>query len=378
MNAIAFVWDNFGPMHVDRCEAVQAHFGADRKVIGIEQFRTSDTYEWVPATGSGFRKVTLFADSDRKVGILRQVWAMISELRRCGAQDIVFCNYERPAIFLSAIAMRMFGRRCYVMGCSKFDDYQRTLRREVVKSLFFLPYCGGIASGKRAKDYMRFLGLRADCVFTEYNTLSIARIRAAAGIDPAPAGTKFLERHFTIVARFIPKKNLAVALQAYALYCVGRTEVRDLHLCGSGALEKELRALVAEFGLGDRVVFRGFLQSDEVAQVLGQTLCLLLPSVEEQFGNVVIEAQAMGVPVILSDNCGARDRLVRSGFNGFVVEPDNPQGMAWFMARIAEDEPLWQNFAAQSLVSAELGDVAQFAKAVAELVHKTKRKARRA
>jgi glycosyltransferase involved in cell wall biosynthesis len=116
------------------------------------------------------------------------------------------------------------------------------------------------------------------------------------------------------------------------------------------------------------VHFRGFLQTQEISRAYGTSLALLLPSIEEQFGNVVPEAQAMGLPVILSDNCGSRDVLVRSGVNGFVVEPDNPVGMAFFMKLMSEDESLWRNmcFASQQFV--ERADTGRFADAVEALL----------
>ncbi len=101
--------------------------------------------------------------------------------------------------------------------------------------------------------------------------------------------------------------------------------------------------------------------------MLGKTLALLLVSAQEQFGNVVIEAQALGAPVIVSDNCGARDMLVRNGVNGFVVEPDNPAGLAYFMGLLDRDEALWRRMALASEPFAALGDAAHFARAVAAL-----------
>ena len=144
--------------------------------------------------------------------------------------------------------------------------------------------------------------------------------------EPAPGGLPHAARRFTAVTRLVPKKNLNVLIDAYALYRKAVATPRPLHICGSGELETELRAKIAALDLGDFVILRGFLQRPEIAHELAQSLALILPSIEEQFGNVIIEAQAMGVPTIISHNCGALETLVRSGVNGFVVEPDNPTG----------------------------------------------------
>jgi glycosyltransferase involved in cell wall biosynthesis len=76
----------------------------------------------------------------------------------------------------------------------------------------------------------------------------------------------------------------------------------------------------------------------------------------------------MGVPVIASNNCGACDELVRSGVNGFVVEPDNSRGIAYFMNLLSSDSGLWRRMALAALEKAPLADVGRFAAACEELI----------
>lgn len=361
---LVFFWDNFGPMHNDRCEAVA--LAQNRPVIGLEMNALSATYDWLPETGAHYDKRTLFSGPS-KINRLRRAVALLRAAWKIGRADWFLCHYERPEVFALACALRLTGQNVTVMGCSKFDDIARRAWREAAKALWLLPYGGAIGSGVRSVDYFRFLGVRADRIFSGYNSVSITRMRRLAKTAPAPDGTAYGDRHFSIVARFVTKKNLLVALRAYAIYHANTPTPRPLHLCGSGPLEPVLRAEVTRLHLTERVVFRGFLQSEAIAELLGQSLALILPSVEEQFGNVVIEAQALGVPVILSDACGARDTLVRSGVNGFVFEADNPEGLAFFMGLMAGDEPRWRKMARAATPAAEGGDVARFVDAVGAL-----------
>ncbi len=361
--ALVFFWENFGPMHADRCEAVAARF-PDRRVVGIELRARSGVYDWTPAPGAGFEKRTLFGEGARP-GAVARIRALWSAIRAVGRADVFLCHYETPEALAAAILCRLTGRRVHTMGCSKFDDMPRRAWREFLKSLWLSQYRGAISSAGRPAAYFRFLGVPR--VAAAYNTLSLARIRTAAGAPPAPEGAPFADRHFTIVARLVEKKNLAVALDAYHRYRAGAETPRDLVICGAGPLEADLRARADSLGLAPHVQFTGFLQSPEIARRLATTLALLLPSTEEQFGNVVVEAQAMGLPVILSDAAGARDALVRSAVNGFVVEPDNPVGLAWFMARLSDDPDLWRRMCRAAAETAEQGDSARFADAVAEL-----------
>ena len=367
---MVFLWESFGPHHVDRCEACAEHFAGRYKVCGIEIATFDANYEWRGSIGSeGFRKVTLFPGVvSQKIGALRCFFRIVRTCLKLRAKYIFFCNYNLPAVFFSAVVLRLFGRRLITMQDSKFDDKQRYLVKEIVKSILYAPYQAALAAGARSKAYLTFLGLPEDRVVIGYDTVSLERVRSLAETPPAPDGVPHADRHFTIVARFVPKKNLGLALDAYAAYVARHPDTpRELHLCGSGELEGELRQQAELLGLRG-VHFRGYLQEREIAQVLGSSLALILPSVEEQHGLVVNEALAMGVPVLLSDNCGARDLLVRAGVNGFVFEPDNADGLAHFMAILDEDIDEWTRLAAGARQFQHPADTTLFVDAVEQVL----------
>lgn len=370
MAKLVFMWDNFGPLHADRCNAVGKRFGGRHQVIGLELAGQSDVYNWLPENGTYFKKETLVnGRTMEEIPFSERFRKTLSACLSAGRDAQLFlCHYQDPAVLMVAMVLRLMGRRVYTMGCSKFDDKERKLRRELAKSIFYSPYNGAIASGVRSRDYMRFLGLPGSRIQPSYNSVSLDRIRALAGTPYAPDGVPFEERHFTIVARMVSKKNVTMALKAMALYAKQVANPRPLHIFGNGPLEAELRQQARVDGISDLVHFRGFLQAAEICQAYGTSLALLLPSVEEQFGNVVPEALSMGVPVILSQACGACDTLVRSGVNGFVIEPDNPIGMSFFMQLLSADQTLWRRMCIASREFAEKADTEHFADAVEALL----------
>lgn len=375
MGKLVFVWDNFGPLHADRCNAVAKKFEGKEQVIGLELAGRSRVYDWLPEDGTHFRKVTLVTGRTlEEIPFTQKFGKTLSACLSMGSGSRYFlCHYQDPAIFLVAVALRLLGRKVYTMGCSKFDDYTRKLPRELMKSLMYLPYNGAISSGIRSRDYMRFMGFSPDRIQSPYNTVSLERIRNLSGAPAAPEGVPFLDRHFTIVARMVAKKNISMVLKAMKIYAEEVANPRPLEIFGTGPLEAELRHQAREAGISHLVHFRGFLQTQEISRAYGSSLALLLPSIEEQFGNVVPEAQAMGLPVILSDNCGSRDVLVRSGVNGFVIESDNPAGLAFFMKLLSEDEALWRRMCVASQQFVERADTARFAEAVEALISPIKR-----
>ena len=359
---VAFVWENFGPLHVDRCEAV-ARRGYD--VVGIEFASRSNTYDWVPTTTS-FEKITLFENrSLTGIGELTLFRNLLPASVRARARHIFLCHYINPSVFFSAVALRALGRRVYTMIDSKFDDMPRNIWLEMLKYQLLLPYQGCLVAGTRSRDYVRFLGMRPERLVPGYDTVAVSRMREGLESVGSPS---FGSRHFTIIARLIETKNLKMALDAYGRYVSETANPHRLVVCGSGHLEAELKAQVGSLSLQSLVTFTGFVQTAEVSKVLASTLALILSSVGETFGQVVLEAVAAGVPVLVSEPCGARDELVRTGVNGFVFEQDNPQGLALFMAMLSNDQKLWARMVDAAARFVPLTDVERFADGVERLI----------
>ena len=368
---LAFVWEQFSSYHIDRLEAAAEAFAGRRRVVGVEIASRSLTYAWKVIEGAqGWERLTLFPDQIAdEVPWTLKLRRLLRTLADVDARDVFLCNQEHPENLLALPALRLQGRRVYAMLDGKFDDSPRSVLKEAAKQLVFRGYSGGLVAGARHQDYYRFLGMPAAWSRLAYDTVSVSRIRAAAGGALAPNGRPHAERDFVCVARFVAKKNLQTAIRAFAEFRRLLPESRRrLILCGSGALEAELRELASAQGVAESVVFAGFLGPDEVAVTLRDALALVLPSVEEQWGLVVNEAVALGIPVLCSDNVGARDTLVRSGVNGFIFEPNNVEGLAFFMAQLAGDEAMWGAFSTNCARFAPLGDVSEFVRGVRALI----------
>lgn len=96
----------------------------------------------------------------------------------------------------------------------------------------------------------------------------------------------------------------------------------------------ELRQLVDALGLGDAVRFTG--ERQDVAEILGAVDALLVPSVAEPFGRTVIEAMAMGAPVIATD-LGGPAEIIEHGVTGLLAPPGEPARWAEAVNRVLAD-----------------------------------------
>lgn len=110
----------------------------------------------------------------------------------------------------------------------------------------------------------------------------------------------------------------------------------EYRLVGEGSAEDEIRYAVDDLRLRDRVRLLGRLTREEVREELGAADLLLHPSVSEGFGNAVLEAQAMEVPVVATDAEGLAEN-VADGLTGYVVPRRDPAALAERILELAAD-----------------------------------------
>jgi len=121
-----------------------------------------------------------------------------------------------------------------------------------------------------------------------------------------------------------------------------------LALVGDGP---EKAALQRRFA-GLPVVFTGYLHGEELARAYASADVFVFPSASETFGNVVLEAQASGLPVVAA-NAGGPAELVQDGWNGFLFAPQDQETMIADVRRLAGDRRLAHRLGRAARVQAE-------------------------
>jgi colanic acid/amylovoran biosynthesis glycosyltransferase len=173
------------------------------------------------------------------------------------------------------------------------------------------------------------------------------------GIDPAamptPVETGGDAVNFACVGRLSSEKGQRGLLTAFAeaRQRIGGTR---LDLVGDGPLRGEVQALAQELGIAEAVTFHGALSEANTLARIAAADILVLPSFMEGLPLVIMEAMALGKPVIASGVAGIPE-LVRSGENGILVPPSHWQALADAMVALASDADRRQRLGAAARVA---------------------------
>lgn len=339
---IAVLFHRLGPYHHARFAATTEYCD----LTAIEFSRVDNTYAWNQVENKfGFQQVTLFADADADVKsaieLAQQITAALNESHpdvvaipgwssRGALATLSWCNQHHvPNI---------------VMSDSTAHDEERKGWKESIKSRVIRLYSAGLVGGKPHVDYLSALGMLRERIFTSYDVVD--NLHFSVGADEARQDADnvrtrlALPPHFFLASnRFIQKKNLPRLLDAYARY---RNQAGDnawkLVLLGDGTLKPYLQALIQRQNLNWWVLMPGFKQYDELPAYYGLAGAFIHASTTEQWGLVVNEAMAAGLPVIVSERCGCAPDLVENGRNGYTFSPYNVDALAQLMLKMASDD----------------------------------------
>lgn len=131
------------------------------------------------------------------------------------------------------------------------------------------------------------------------------------------------ERFLLFVGTLEPRKNLVRLMKAFARVDYGQTKL--VLVGGKGWLYDDLFAEVEDLGLGEDVIFAGYVRSEELPLWYNAAIALAYPSLYEGFGLPVLEAQACGTPVLTSS---ASSLSEAAGDAALLVDPHDAEAIA--------------------------------------------------
>lgn len=265
-----------------------------------------------------------------------------------------YIRKERPAVVISAldannvvaIAAKLLGRlRTPVLAWVHSVVTEAYLRPKVAR-LKLVPLAIRIcyrfadrliaASNGAANDLASHLGIAAEAVRVVYNPVVSPEL---ARLGSLPSGHPWIDarQHQVVlgVGRLEAVKNFDMLIRAFKALRDQRNA--KLIILGEGSERERLECLVRDLNLTADVDLPGFVQNPYA--FMQKAAVVALTSHYESFGNVLVEAMALGTPVVATRcKCGPEE-ILDGGRFGELVEPGDVNGMAVAIERTMSDPP---------------------------------------
>ena len=385
MSRALIVWGNWGPYHYARFNAFRTLAAAHGlEVEGIEMFPKSGIYEWEAeraTTGMHYLDFGSREMSFRPWLLTTKLAPLVFERR---PQVVFVPSYWHWSLFLNGVS-RLAGARIVMMNESHAGTGRARGLKRRIKGAIVSSFHAALVGGAPHKRFFSSLGLPADRIFVGYDAIDNVHFRkgaAAARADQRAERERLAlpAKYFLSLGRFVKKKNLSMLIEAYSrLSPASDGAHHHLVFVGSGELEGELRQLAQARGLmivdhikdatpvkaapaqQQAVHFYGFRQVEENPVFYAFSSGFVLPSSYEEWGLVVNEAMACGIPVLVSRTAGCSEDLVSEGRNGFLFDPGSIQELQNGLQTLASEPALVERMGRASQARIERWGCEQFA-----------------
>lgn len=277
-----------------------------------------------------------------ETSLLQRTLILRALLEEASGYDVLISYSELTTTYLTALAGLM--NRKPVIGwvhTSLSQVFKLKLRphkaHRIFLSLFYPRLAEVIAVSEPLSENLKssFGWKNVTCI---RNCIDVKWVQRAASTDLPPSMSRVFDRPVLInVAGLSYEKGQELLITAHHRL-LDEGFQHNLLLVGEGPLRKHLESLVKRLRVESSVYFAGFLKNPY--PLIARSKGLVLSSRFEGFGLVLVEALALGVPVIASDcDCGPRE-ILNDGQDGLLVPPEDSEALAIAMKRILTDEPL--------------------------------------
>ncbi|CAK6696880.1 D-inositol-3-phosphate glycosyltransferase [Synechococcus sp. CBW1107] len=322
-----------GPYHRARFAALAVRC----PLVVLETRPHTREYPWESQSTRGYQLEQLQGqpDPDRdppSPRIDRQLDALIARHTPRALISVGWADRSYQRLLLAAHRHRL---PLLLVSDSRQQDGCRTPMGELPKRLLLAGFSAALVAGRQSRAYLQRLGFPPEAIVQPWDVVD----NQAWYQDDA---TLPLEQrqppHWLCVSRFVAKKNHRTLLEAFARYqrAGGRW---GLHLIGEGPLETSIRDGIAALPEPAVVWITPFQQFTSLRKHYHAARGLILASRSDQWGLVVNEAMAAGLPVLVSQACGCAPDLIADGRTGFLLDPHDAGQIAAQLSRFERLSP---------------------------------------
>jgi glycosyltransferase involved in cell wall biosynthesis len=341
--SIAVLTQQISHYHVARYKAAAKRF---HRLTVISAMNDADFPQFLSVDRSGVETVELFGSRPAYLDAVAagRLWPKTAEALTAAAPDVVaVAGWAFPESLAAIAWAHLRGVPLVLMSESQQQDAARTRYRELIKSRIVRACHTALVGGRAHGVYLRRLGMAVDKTFYGYDAVDNAHFTEGAnraricGVELRRA-LGLPERYLLASGRFIAKKNLPRLIRAFGAVLAHDTAPHHLIVLGDGPERSSMRRAVDEADLGERVHFPGFQPYERLPIYYGLAEAFVHVALAEQWGLVVNEAAAAGLPLIVSRACGAAE-LIEDGANGILVDPTDTASISRALAAVMQAPP---------------------------------------
>jgi len=148
--------------------------------------------------------------------------------------------------------------------------------------------------------------------------------------------SKIKEGNFVYCGRLSHQKRVPFLIRAFN-ECINRGCKQDLYIVGDGEEMDKINNLIKLYCIEERIIILGALTHGQALRVIKESICLVLSSLFEGFPQVVLEAMALGKPVIVPEIGGLKE-IVTHNDNGYLFPVDREDVLCDLIMIISEDK----------------------------------------
>jgi glycosyltransferase involved in cell wall biosynthesis len=255
---------------------------------------------------------------------LRALPILVRLIKLARQSDVIFAMQEGTPIYLAVLAGRLTGRPVVGWAHAPWSEQSKRVGSWHRWALYLYSLTNKliVTSEGGSRELVRYYPRLRGKVDAVRNPLPLRHIRTQArAVLPKWAEQVFAKRTVLSIGRLEPEKGFDILLPAFAELVHGRG--LDLHLLilGDGEERARLEELARELEISNRVFMPGF--QDNPYPFFAPADVFVLSSRWEGLGLVLLEAMALGLPVISTDCPHGPGEIIREARYGLLVPPDN-------------------------------------------------------
>ena len=254
----------------------------------------------------------VFLDQDNMKGKYKNFHRVkkLREIVKMENPDVILSFMGPPNYRMLTATLGLHCRKVVSVRNDPYKEYGNTRIKRLIAGLLFRLADGCVFQTEMASEYF------PKCV------------RRKSNIILNPVNPEFFyvqwnetENSLITVGRLYPQKNHELLIRAFSQVHKDMPGI-SLKICGRGVEEQRLKQLVQELRIEDCVHFLG--EINDVKEQLKHSSCFVLSSDYEGLPNALMEAMAVGMPVISTDcPCGGPNELIKDEKNGLLVPCGN-------------------------------------------------------